>query len=136
MNSNRVIVVLDTNMLLLMADGVPVLDNIKEALETEPLFIVLKPVYNELVKLASSGGNKLRRKARFALEIVEKYCKIVDFELKEGESVDDGIIRFALENKAIVATNDRELRRKLRALGIPEAYLREEAWRVVVDYYK
>jgi len=46
-------------------------------------------------------------------------------------------VRYALETGAIVATNDRILRRKLRELGVPEAYFREEGRRVKVEgYYK
>jgi rRNA-processing protein FCF1 len=131
----RPIVVLDTNMLLLMADGVPVLDNIREQLETEPLFVVIKPVYDELIRLLMEGESKVRKKAKFALEIVNTFCTIVDYPRREGESVDDAIIRYAQENKAIVATSDRELRRKLRAHGIPSAYLREESMRVIVEHY-
>jgi rRNA-processing protein FCF1 len=122
-------------MLLLMADGVPVLDNIREQLETEPLFVVIKPVYDELIKLLIEGESNVRKKAKFALEIINMFCTVVDYPRQEGESVDDAIIRYAQESKAIVATSDRELRRKLRARGIPSAYLREESMRVIVEYY-
>ncbi|MEM4717264.1 MAG: 30S processome protein Utp24 [Desulfurococcaceae archaeon] len=135
--SKRVIVLLDTNMLMLMASGIAVLENIKEELETEPSFIVLSPVYNELLKIYEKSVGKTKKQALFAMEISRKYCEIVDYPLKEGETTDDAIIRFALENNAIVATNDKALRSRLREIGIPEAYLREESHRIKVEgYYK
>jgi len=125
--------VLDTNMLMLAASGIPVFENIEEELAVKPEFIVLKPVYDELVNIANSSKGITAKKALFALKLVEKYCRIVDYSVESGESVDDAIIRFALQNHAIVATNDRELRRKLRIHGVPEAYFREEARRVKIE---
>jgi len=136
-SSRRPIVVLDTNILMLLAHGVRVFDDISEALEAKPRFVVIKPVYNELRKLANSSEAKTRRNAEFVLSVVEKLCEVVDYMAKNGETVDDAIIQYALENNAIVATNDRELRRRLRSLNIPEAYLREESMRIHVEgYYK
>jgi SSU processome protein Utp24 len=133
--NKKPVVVLDTNMLMLMAEGIPVLDHIREELESEPRFIVIKPVYNELLKLANTSSNKTRRKALFAIEIVEKFCEIVEYDLRNGEKVDDAILRYALENRAIVATNDKTLRARLREVGVPEAYFREEARRIKIEGY-
>lgn len=135
--NKRPIVVLDTNMLMLMASGIPVLEQIEEELETKPRFIILKPVYEELVKLTSAEQVITRRRAILALNIVRNCCEVIVYELSQSERVDEAIIKFALENRAIVATNDRELRAKLRKLGIPEAYFREEAKRIKIEgYYK
>jgi len=131
--SRRPLVVLDTNMLMLAASGVRVFEQIEEELETKPDFVVLKPVYDELVKIATSYKSSTARKALLALRLAEQYCRIVEYTLRPGESVDDAIVNFALQHNAIVATNDRELRRKLRLHGIPEAYFREEARRVKVE---
>jgi len=131
--SRRPLVVLDTNMLMLAASGVRVFEQIEEELETKPDFVVLKPVYDELVKMATSYKSSTARKALLALRLAEQYCRIVEYTLRPGESVDDAIVNFALQHNAIVATNDRELRRKLRLHGIPEAYFREEARRVKVE---
>lgn len=121
---------LDTNMLMLLAEGVNVFEQIEEKLCTKPDYVVLKPVYMELVKLAESGKPSICRKARMALEIIPRYCRIVDYE---NGSVDELLIKYALENNAAVATNDRELRRKLRERSIPEIYLREESMRIEIE---
>ncbi|MEM1695283.1 MAG: 30S processome protein Utp24 [Desulfurococcaceae archaeon] len=134
-STRKPIVVLDTNMLMLAASGVRVFEQIEEQLETKPRFVVLSPVLNELIKLSRTPSQSLRKQALLALELVRMFCEIVDYGNVETSSVDELIIRYAVENKAIVATNDRELRAKLRAIGIPEAYFREESRRVVVEGY-
>lgn len=122
-------------MLMLAASGVRVFEHIEEQLKAKPKFVVLKPVYEELVKLASSEQSLIKKRASFALELVRRFCELVDYPCSPNMPVDDVIIKYALEEKAIVATNDKELRAKLRKLGIPQAYLREEAMRVVVEGY-
>lgn len=123
-------VALDTNVLLMIADGVRVFDHIEEELETRPEYLVITPVLDELKKLATTGSIALSRKASLALRAVELYCKVVDYPLHPGEKVDDALVRFASETGAIVATNDKELRAKLRERGLSEIYLREESMRM------
>jgi len=86
--------------------------------------VVLTSVYNELNNMSRSKSNKEKLLARAALKMVSK-CEIVNF--KENEGADDSILEFAKNNfrKVIVATNDAELRRKLRMLSIPVIYIRE-----------
>ncbi|ABN69933.1 SSU processome protein Utp24 [Staphylothermus marinus F1] len=127
------LILLDTNMLLLIADGINVFEQIEEKILAKPEYIVLKPVIEELEKIMNKGNPSLRRKARFALEIAKKFCKIVDIRTMPGEKVDDLLIRYAMQNNAAVATNDRELRKKLREKGIPEIYLREEGMIIEVE---
>lgn len=133
--SRRPLVVLDTNMLMLAASGIRVFEQIEEELESKPEFVVLRPVYEELVKIATQSKGITAKRARLALKLVEQYCVVVDYALKPGESVDDAIINFATQNRAIVATNDRDLRRRLKQSGVGEAYFREEARRVKVEGY-
>ncbi|MGC8982405.1 MAG: PIN domain-containing protein [Desulfurococcaceae archaeon] len=134
-SSRAPLVLLDANMLMLAANGIRVFEHIEEQLASKPRYLILRPVYNELVKIATTGPPQVRRKALFALKLVEVFCEVVDYGDESSTSVDDLIIKYALENRAIVATNDRELRSKLRKLGIPEAYFREESRRVVVEGY-
>jgi len=129
--SRDLIIVLDTNMLMLIAEGINVFEQIEEKLAVRPRYVVLKPVINELKKLAGSGKPSLAKKAAFAIEIATRFCEIVNIEAEK--SVDDIIVEFAVKNNAAVATNDRELRRKLREKGVPEIYLREESMRIEVE---
>lgn len=133
--TRRPVVVLDTNMLMLAASGVRVFEHIEEQLESKPRFIVLKPVYEELTKLLQSSSQSTRRQAQLAIKLVHMFCEVVDYGDIKSSSVDDILIRYAIENNAIVASNDKELRAKLRSIGIPEAYFKEESGRVAVEGY-
>jgi rRNA-processing protein FCF1 len=98
------------------------------ATKVEP--IILLPVLEELKKVYRLGGLKLKKQVSLALEFV-KQCKIMDAELLEGESIDDYIVRVAKNLNCIVATNDRNLRKKLRDINIPVIYVREKSHLVV-----
>lgn len=74
--SRAVKILLDSNMLILMASGIPILDQIEEKLLTRPAYIVITPVLNELAKLASTGKPSIARKAKLALDIASRYCEI------------------------------------------------------------
>lgn len=119
-------VLLDTNMLMLFGKGVNIFDQIEELLISKPEFYVIKPVVDELKKIAEKGRVKDKRVAKLALQAVEKYCRIIDIDVKQGMKVDDLIVEVASREKFVVATNDKELRRRLREKGIPEIYYREE----------
>lgn len=91
--------------------------------KTEPT--VLTPTCMELQKIAKSQHPKRSREARIALKLTEK-CHIVKVEPHEGETVDDLIVRLAEKWKCLVATNDRELRKKLNKKMIPVIFLRQK----------
>ncbi len=122
----RCCVVLDTNMLMLAYKGIDIFTQIEELLTTKCEFIVLRKVCDELVNILNKGSPKERKAAQYALKLVEKYCKIVDYEEPDIQKVDELILLYALNNKCFIASNDKELRRKARALGLPEIYFREE----------
>lgn len=138
MRKQKIRILLDTNMLLTIADGINIFEQIEDILETKPEYIVIKPVLTELQKLASTASPSVRRKARFALRIVEQFCKVIDmdnelFGRTDDNKVDDLIVEFALRHGIAVATNDKELRKRLREKGIPEIYLREESMRIDIE---
>jgi len=85
--------------------------------------ILLSTTYQELQKMAAKGSPSRRKQALLALKLAEK-CRLVSIEKEEGETNDDVILRIAAEWKSPVATNDRELRRKLRNRGLPVIFLR------------
>jgi rRNA-processing protein FCF1 len=68
-----------------------------------------------------------------ALRLVEK-CKVLNVEKTAEESYDDVILRVACDMKVPVATNDAELRRRLKRAGIATVYLRQKA-RLVIEGY-
>ena len=86
--------------------------------------ILLSPTQEELQKLAKEGSPKTRKQASLALRIAEK-CRVVHIEKGLKETHDDVIVRVAAEWKCPVATNDRELRKRLRNLRVPVIFLRQ-----------
>ena len=88
--------------------------------------IILSVSLQELKHLARHGSPKIRRDAILALKFVDS-CQILEVERRSDERADDVILRVASENKIPVATNDSELRRRLRSMGVPVIYLREKS---------
>jgi rRNA-processing protein FCF1 len=86
--------------------------------------ILLSPTQKELQKLAEAGSPKTRKQASLALKLAEK-CRLVYIEKGSKETHDDVIVRVAAEWKCPAATNDRELRKRLRNLGVPVIFLRQ-----------
>lgn len=116
-------VLLDTNMLMLPAQiNIDIFDGISEVLNANYEPITLSACVKELLRLMNEGSFSERRCASLALKLVELRCKVVDFG---GIEVDKAIVSYARERGCVVATNDRELRKVLRAHGIPVIYLRE-----------
>ncbi len=124
-------VVLDTNMLMLIAQGRNIFNEIDEILLTKCRYIILNLVLEELEKIATDPNKpfNLRRKARLVIKLLETRLKdkyIVKNVEAKYVNVDEAILEYALINNCYIASNDRELRRKARRLNIPEIYLREE----------
>ena len=86
--------------------------------------ILLSPTQKELQRLAKESSPKTRKQASLALKLAEK-CRVVHVEKGLKETHDDVIVRVAAEWKCPVATNDRELRKRLRNLGVPVIFLRQ-----------
>ena len=68
----------------------------------------------------------MKKKVQLALKIAEK-CEIYDDFPFSTENIDDFILRMAKEKKWVVATNDKELKTKLKKMGIPIIYLRQKS---------
>jgi len=111
---------------MLVGKGIDIFTQIMELLDAKPEYYVISPVVKELEKITAHGGIKERKAAKLALEIVKKKCRIIEVPLSPEKTVDDLLLEIALKEGFIVATNDRELRRRLREKGIPEIYFREE----------
>ncbi len=85
--------------------------------------VLLSPILQELKTMAEKGSPSRRKQASLALKLAEK-CSIIDIEKNRDESNDNVILRVANLWNSPVATNDQELRNKLRARNIPVIHLR------------
>jgi rRNA-processing protein FCF1 len=119
-------VILDSNFFF-----VPMQFKIDIFKELDKLFgkaepVVLSTTIEELRQLTAKGAPKMRKQADTALELVEK-CQSIKMEKKPDESYDDVILRTAKEWNVPVATNDAELRKKLREAGVSVVFLRRKS---------
>ena len=132
----KVKVVVDTNFLLTMVQGVIAPSSLDDAINASYELITTDAVVKELEAM-SKGGDLLAREAGFALKLLERLGVQV-LRVKAG-SADESILTLTKElvqngDRVVVATNDKNLRRSVRRLGVPTLYLREEGLRLEIDW--
>jgi rRNA-processing protein FCF1 len=95
-----------------------------ETLLERPLeFILLQSVVQE-IETKASQQKASHKKFRLAKELFE-HCSIVDVnESLSMLKVDDQLVEYAIACNGILATNDRELRRRARKKGVAVLFLR------------
>lgn len=121
-------VILDSNFLFVpLQFGVDVFEELRRLLESSVRCLMLSTVLEELRLLKQNAKPSFKKKIDFALSLAEG-CEKVEVDAECGETVDDSIIRMARLLRCPVATNDAELRRRLRAEMIPVIYLRKRAY--------
>jgi rRNA-processing protein FCF1 len=81
--------------------------------------LIPKPIVDELIFLSKNGKGRKKLLAKPALELIKNY-KIVD---SEGKG-DDSVLFLAKKINAIVVTNDRELRNRLKKESLQTIFLR------------
>jgi rRNA-processing protein FCF1 len=120
-------IIIDTNFFLIPSKfRLDIFEELDKSLGPKVEPVLLSPTYFELQKLATSTSVKLSKQARLGLRLASR-CKVVDVERKVGESNDDLLLRKAVEWGCPVATNDRELRGKLRSSGVSVVFLRQRS---------
>jgi hypothetical protein len=118
-------VILDSNFLFLPSQfQLDIFEELTNLLSQRFDPVLLSTTYRELLKIAEKGSPKMRKQASLALKLAEK-CRLVPVEKAFDETSDDVIVRVAAEWRCPVATNDRELRKRLRKMGIPVIFLRQ-----------
>ena len=116
-------VVLDTNALLLPYQlGMNIEKELTRLLGICRI-IVPTSVIKEAEKLASSNGS-VAMAAKLGLNIVRKKDYQIVETLYDG---DDGVMDVAVKTNAAIVTNDKELKKKARDMGLPVIYVRGES---------
>lgn len=117
----RPIVALDTNMLLVPFQfGVDVFEEIERLLPGARV-VILKGTVRELDRIAEQGA-KEKKYVKLAKRLIEiRRVEIID---RDGP-VDSELLRLA-KGGAIIATNDRELKKKVWGAGGRVIALREK----------
>lgn len=110
-------VVLDTNALMMPVElDIRVFDELSRLLGSAEL-VVPGPVLAELRSLAATGGSVEARAARVGLDLARDRCREIETEASTGDA---SIVELATrEMIEFVVTNDRELRERVLASGIP-----------------
>ena len=135
-----VLVLADTNFLMYIASGLIPPSLILDALNTRYTLLVCKEILEELERLERSAPRlSTRRLAGRTRVIIPKLNPIVVPCSNESRDkpVDDILVDFASrcsDARIVLATCDRELRRKARRRGIPTLYYRESERRLETDW--
>jgi rRNA-processing protein FCF1 len=117
-------VVLDTNALLIPGrDKIDIFGEITSLVGSCEV-IVPSFIVDELNRLAAGKG-KTAEYAKVGLGLLSR-TKIAQKNLTKA--VDDALIDFAKEQEASVFTNDRELKQKLDAAGVPVIFWRQRRY--------
>jgi rRNA-processing protein FCF1 len=117
LRNNKIVVILDTNFLLLPGRFNLRIESIEDVIEKKCNIVIPTNVISELKRIELTGSDKNAKE--IALIISERYEKI---EL-EGP-VDRSILEYAKANKCIVATNDVKLKSDLRKIQVPVVFVK------------
>ncbi|MBS7643359.1 30S processome protein Utp24 [Candidatus Bathyarchaeota archaeon] len=121
-------VILDANFLMIPAQfQIDIFQQLTNLFNKRVEMIVLASTRNELQKIALGSHPKKKKQAELALKFVDGKCHLSKIKPKIGETADDLILRVAKKWRCPVATNDRNLRKKLRNISVPVIYLREKS---------
>lgn len=110
----RMLVLLDTNLLLVPHQfGVDVFSEVERLVPEEHEVVTLSNVIEELRNLVDSSKDGVA--AGVGLQLVQdKGVRIIP----STGVVDDCIIEYASGNDVVVGTNDRQLKGRLRSVGV------------------
>ena len=120
-------IIFDSNFLLIQPQFcINIYEELENKLNRKIERIIISPIYEELQKLSKRKKIKERKNALMTLQFIKNF-DIIKVERLQNETVDDLIIRLAKKWNCPVATNDKELRRKLRNRSIAVIYLRQKS---------
>jgi hypothetical protein len=119
-------VILDANFLFVPSQfGVDVFEGLSNLLNRRFEPILLASTKKELEGLAMASSTKVAKQAMLGIKLAER-CSFVDVDKNEDETYDDVIVRVASEWRVPVGTNDKDLHKRLRKVGVPVIFLRQK----------
>ncbi|MGQ4914899.1 MAG: PIN domain-containing protein [Candidatus Asgardarchaeia archaeon] len=134
-NKTQRLIILDANFLLVpIKNRIDILSELYSLLTSPFKVVVLSGTIDELKrKYKSLKVGKERKELQFAIKYASQF-EIIPCPLEENKDMDDVIIDFAVKHKAIVATNDTKLRKKLRKFKVPTIFVREKKYLKINGY--
>jgi len=128
LDRHQVAVLLDSNFLFIpLRFGVDIFEELRRLLGENIKCLVTRPVLKELDLLRRGAKPGFLKEIRFAKKMAEK-CEVFEDSLRTGETVDQSLVRVAIEQGFNVATNDAELRKALKKEGVSVVFLRQRAF--------
>jgi rRNA-processing protein FCF1 len=128
----RLKVILDTNAFFVpLQFRISLPNELEHVLRRNFEMVLVSPVKRELVTLAKKRPPSIRKDAEYALKLAEE-CTYIDMESSPPVPADDAIVRAAKDWKAVVFTNDRQLRKRLKDISVPVIYVRQKS-RLEID---
>ncbi len=125
---NPIKVILDSNAFFTpIYFKIDIFSELKQLLNRNLEMILISPIKQELKMLAEKNSNKNSKNASLALNFALE-CKYIEVKIPKGMLTDDIIVKKAKEWKAIVFTNDRELKERLRNIRVPVIYVRQKSF--------
>jgi rRNA-processing protein FCF1 len=124
-------IILDTNFLMVVGQfKVDIFSELKRICDFPYEIFIIDKTINELKSIIEKQKGKHKAAAKLALTII-KNKKIKKIKTKEG-TVDELIIK--LSNKGtVIATQDMELKRRLRKKGVSMVVLRQKRYLVLAE---
>lgn len=123
-------IILDTNVLLIPGQfRVDIFSEIFRICSFRYELCVLDMSIAEIKGIIASGSVKDKAAARLALQLINaKKPRILSPKTATFKNVDETILDLAAKEQAIIATQDKELRSKLRRLGIKVIVLKQKKY--------
>jgi rRNA-processing protein FCF1 len=126
-------ILLDTNFLMIPASlGVDIFTEIDRISDFKHEICVLDKTVDELKRIAETQKGRHRDAAKLALQLVARKG-IVIVQTKNNLNVDDLILKNVNSKSFIVATQDRELKRRLKTRKVPVIVLRQKKYLQIVE---
>ena len=125
-------VILDSNALFVPFQfRIDIFSELERLLNRRFELVLLSAVKRELELLAENVAPKMRRNVCCALKFAERF-RLVEVAASVSALTDDVIFEVAREWNAVVFTNDKLLRRRLRDISVPVIYVRQNS-RLEID---
>ncbi|MDP7207076.1 MAG: hypothetical protein QGH14_00620 [Candidatus Bathyarchaeota archaeon] len=128
LDRHQVSVLLDSNFLFIpLKFGVDIFEELRRVLGENTRCLVTLPILEELDLVEQGAKPGFLKEIGFARKMADK-CEVFKDSLRGGETVDQSLVRVAIEQGFNVATNDSELRKTLKKEGVSVVFLRQRAF--------
>jgi rRNA-processing protein FCF1 len=118
-------IILDTNFLLIpFTEKVDIFDEIDRIVEESYELFIIDTSLQELKKIHEEQKGKSKEAAKLALELVKKHP--IEFLSGISDHVDDDIVALCKKDDYYVATQDKELKKKVKDLKRSIIILRQK----------